>query len=205
MVVSKTKHSKTKTEARSTQISKTKTPRSKTKHPKTRKQSTLDRKRSTQKLENEDPLKLENEAPKTRKRRPLRMDSYWLNIMSRRHLSGCWKENLKFKNLFKRVTETLIRIWFMQDKQSFYKVLSPFWKLTTITLICSVKVISLFFLFDYIKRFTCACQHAIIFFLGGDFELKNLEGVPGSRRHSTTSLNDNIEAAKKRYQMLEVW
>ena len=46
-VVSKTKHSKTKTEARSTQISKTK-------HPK---------------LENEDP-KLENEAPKTRKRRP---------------------------------------------------------------------------------------------------------------------------------------
>ena len=46
-VVSKTKHSKTKTEARSTQISKTK-------HPK---------------LENED-SKLENEAPKTRKRRP---------------------------------------------------------------------------------------------------------------------------------------
>ena len=46
-VVSKTKHSKTKTEAWSTQISKTK-------HPK---------------LENEDP-KLENEAPKTRKRRP---------------------------------------------------------------------------------------------------------------------------------------
>ena len=45
-VVSKTKHSKTKTEARSTQISKTK-------HPK---------------LENED-SKLENEAPKTRKRR----------------------------------------------------------------------------------------------------------------------------------------
>ena len=39
-VVSKTKHSKTKTEARSTQISKTKHPRSKTKHPK---------------LENEDP------------------------------------------------------------------------------------------------------------------------------------------------------
>ena len=34
MVVSKTKHSKTKTEARSTQISKTKHPRSKTKHPK---------------------------------------------------------------------------------------------------------------------------------------------------------------------------
>ena len=39
-VVSKTKHSKTKTEARSTQNSKTKHPRSKTKHPK---------------LENEDP------------------------------------------------------------------------------------------------------------------------------------------------------
>ena len=39
-VVSKTKHSKTKTEARSTQISKTKHPKSKTKHPQ---------------LENEDP------------------------------------------------------------------------------------------------------------------------------------------------------
>ena len=50
-VVSKTKHSKTKTEARSTQNSKTKHPRSKTKTPKSRKRSTLDRKRSTQKLE----------------------------------------------------------------------------------------------------------------------------------------------------------
>ena len=53
MVVSKTKHSKTKTEARSTQISKTKHPRSKTKHPK---------------LDNEAPLNLENQAPKTRTR-----------------------------------------------------------------------------------------------------------------------------------------
>ena len=54
LVVSKTKHSKTKTEARSTQISKTKHPRSKTKHPKTRKRR---------------PLNLENEAPKTRNHR----------------------------------------------------------------------------------------------------------------------------------------
>ena len=51
-VVSKTKQSKTKTEARSTQISKTK-------HPK---------------LENEAPY-LENEAPKTRKRRPLNLEN----------------------------------------------------------------------------------------------------------------------------------
>ena len=57
-VVSKTKHSKTKTEARSTQISKTKHPRSRTKTPKSRKRSTLDRKRR--------PQNLENEAPKTR-------------------------------------------------------------------------------------------------------------------------------------------
>ena len=58
-VVSITKHSKTKTEARSTQISKTKHPRSKRKDPKSRKRSTKNsktktpksRKRSTQKLE----------------------------------------------------------------------------------------------------------------------------------------------------------
>ena len=52
MVVSKTKHSKTKTEARSTQ-------NSKTKHPN---------------LENEAPY-LENEALKTRKRRPLNLEN----------------------------------------------------------------------------------------------------------------------------------
>ena len=42
-VVSKTKHSKTKTEARSTQISKTKHPKLENEAPKTRKRSTLDR------------------------------------------------------------------------------------------------------------------------------------------------------------------
>ena len=52
VVVSKTKHSKTKTEARSTQ-------NSKTKHPN---------------LENEAPY-LENEALKTRKRRPLNLEN----------------------------------------------------------------------------------------------------------------------------------
>ena len=52
VVISKTKHSKTKTEARSPQNSKTKHPISKTKHP-----------------------KLENEAPKTRKRRPLNLEN----------------------------------------------------------------------------------------------------------------------------------
>ena len=58
MVVSKTKHSKTKTEARSTQISKTKhpkleneAPKLENEAPKTRKRSTLDRKRSTQKFD----------------------------------------------------------------------------------------------------------------------------------------------------------
>ena len=71
VVVSRTKHSKTKTEARSTQISKTKHPRFKTKHPnleneapKTRKRSTLDRKRSTQISKTKTP-KLENEAPES--------------------------------------------------------------------------------------------------------------------------------------------
>ena len=49
MVVSKTKHSKMKTEARSTQVSKTKHPRSKTKHPKTRKRSTQNSKTKTPK------------------------------------------------------------------------------------------------------------------------------------------------------------
>ena len=43
MVVSKTKHSKTKTEAWSTQISKTKHPKLENEVPKTRKRSTLDR------------------------------------------------------------------------------------------------------------------------------------------------------------------
>ena len=47
-VVSKTKHSKTKNEARSTQISKTK-------HPELENEAPKSRKRSTQKLENEDP------------------------------------------------------------------------------------------------------------------------------------------------------
>ena len=49
LVVSKTKHSKTKTEARSTQISKTKHPKLENEAPKSRKRSTLSRKRSTQK------------------------------------------------------------------------------------------------------------------------------------------------------------
>ena len=58
-VVSKTKHSKTKTEARSTQISKTK-------HPKLENEAPKSRKRSTQILKTKHP-KLENGAPKTRK------------------------------------------------------------------------------------------------------------------------------------------
>ena len=61
-VVSKTKHSKTKTEARSTQISKTKHPNLENEAPKTRKRSTQDRKRSTQISKTKHP-KLENEAP----------------------------------------------------------------------------------------------------------------------------------------------
>ena len=64
VVVSKTKHSKTKTEARSTQNSKTKHPRLENEAPKTRKRSTQDRKRSTQNSRTKHP-KLENEAPKT--------------------------------------------------------------------------------------------------------------------------------------------
>ena len=59
-VVSKTKHSKTTTEARSTQISKTK-------HPKLENEAPKSRKRSTQNSKTEHP-RLENEAPKTRKR-----------------------------------------------------------------------------------------------------------------------------------------
>ena len=65
-VVSKTKHSKTKTEARSTQNSKTKHPISKTKHPKLENEAPY--------LENEDPKisktkhsKLENEDPQISK------------------------------------------------------------------------------------------------------------------------------------------
>ena len=66
--VSKTKHSKTKTEARSTQIS------PKTKHPKIENEAPKSRKRSTQIIiiiiiiisKAEHP-KIENEAPKTRK------------------------------------------------------------------------------------------------------------------------------------------
>ena len=46
-VVSKTKHSKTKTEAGSTQISKTKHPKLENEAPKSRKRSTQTRKRST--------------------------------------------------------------------------------------------------------------------------------------------------------------
>ena len=66
-IVSKTTHSKTKTEARSTQISKTKYPKLVNEAPKTRKRSTLDRKRR--------PLNIENEAPKSRKRRPLNLEN----------------------------------------------------------------------------------------------------------------------------------
>ena len=57
-VVSKTKHSKTKTEARSTQISKTK-------HPKLENEAPKSRKRSTQDSKTKHP-KLKNEAPKSR-------------------------------------------------------------------------------------------------------------------------------------------
>ena len=57
-VVSKTKHSKTKTEARSTQISKAKHPRLENEAPKSRKRRTQDSKTKHPKLE--------NEAPKTR-------------------------------------------------------------------------------------------------------------------------------------------
>ena len=67
MVVSKTKHSKMKTEARSTQISKTK-------HPNLENEAPY--------LENKDPKisktkhpKLENEALKNRKRRPLNLEN----------------------------------------------------------------------------------------------------------------------------------
>ena len=82
MVVSKTKHSKAKTEARSTQITKTKHPRleneapktrkrttqvSKTKHPRLENGAPKSRKRSTQKSKTDHPS-LENKAPKTRKR-----------------------------------------------------------------------------------------------------------------------------------------
>ena len=56
-VVSKTKHSKTKTEARSTQISKTK-------HPELENEAPKSRKRSTQKLENEDPKNSKTKTPK---------------------------------------------------------------------------------------------------------------------------------------------
>ena len=77
-VVSKTKHSKTKTEARSTQNSKTKHPNLENEAPKTRKRSTQNsktktpksRKRSTQNSKTKHP-KLENEAPKSRKRSTL--------------------------------------------------------------------------------------------------------------------------------------
>ena len=57
-VVSKTKHSKTKTEARSTLDRKRRPLNLENEAPKTRKRSTLDRKRR--------PQNLENEAPKTR-------------------------------------------------------------------------------------------------------------------------------------------
>ena len=53
-VVSKTRHSKTKTEARSTQISKTKHPKLENEAP-IENEAPKSRKRSTQKLENEDP------------------------------------------------------------------------------------------------------------------------------------------------------
>ena len=59
-VVSKTKHSKMKTEARSTQISKRK-------HPKLENEAPKFRKRSTQNSKTKHP-ELENEAPKTQKR-----------------------------------------------------------------------------------------------------------------------------------------
>ena len=51
MVVSKTKHSKTKTEARSTQISKTKHPKLENEAPKSRKRSTQNSKGKHPKLE----------------------------------------------------------------------------------------------------------------------------------------------------------
>ena len=59
-VVSKTKHSKTKTEAQSTQISKTK-------HPKLENEAPKSWKWSTQNSKTKHP-ELENEAPKTQKR-----------------------------------------------------------------------------------------------------------------------------------------
>ena len=71
-VVSKTKHSKTKTEARSTQSSKTKHPKFENEAPKFENEAPKTRKRSTQNSKTKHPSsktkhpKLENEAPKTR-------------------------------------------------------------------------------------------------------------------------------------------
>ena len=55
-VVSKTKHSKTKTEVRSTQISKTKHPKLENEAPKSRKRSTQNSKTKHLNLENEAPI-----------------------------------------------------------------------------------------------------------------------------------------------------
>ena len=69
MVVSKTKHSKTKTKARSTQISKTKHPKLENEAPKTRKRSTQNSKTKTPRSKTKHPRsktkhsKLENEDP----------------------------------------------------------------------------------------------------------------------------------------------
>ena len=78
-VVSKTKHSKTKTEARSTQNSKTKHPNLENEAPKTRKQSTQDSKTKHPKLE--------NEAPKSRNHCTLK-DNNFKSCMTQAKLGG---------------------------------------------------------------------------------------------------------------------
>ena len=79
LVVSKTKHSKTKTEARSTQISKTK-------HPKLENEAPKSRKRSTQDSKTKHP-KLKNEAPKSRNHCRLK-DYNFKSCMTQAKLGG---------------------------------------------------------------------------------------------------------------------
>ena len=97
MVVSKTKHSKTKTEARSAQNSKTKRPKLENEALKTRKRR---------------PLNLENEAPKTRNlcsRPSLYYESENSSYSSLCHI--CESKNLRFPFLYEKYHNLGSEMW----------------------------------------------------------------------------------------------
>ena len=133
-VVLKTKHSKTKTEARSTQISKTKHPNlengapkprkrstqtSKTKHPNLKNEAPKTWKRSTQDSKTKHP-NLENEAPKSWNHCTLKVYNFFKSCMTQAKPGGGNESGRTFKGLPIHPTEHWFLAWRSRAVSTFH-------------------------------------------------------------------------------------